>query len=64
MKVRIKKDLCAGCSLCEDIAPEVFSMDEEDMATVLVEEVPEDQQDAVREAAEQCPSEAIEIIED
>ena len=63
MKVRINTELCAGCALCEDIAPEVFAM-EDDVAKVLVEEVPEEQQDVVREAAEQCPSQAIEVIED
>ncbi len=64
MKVRIDTNLCSGCALCQDIAPEVFGLDEDNMATVLFEEVPEEHEDAVREAAEQCPSEAVEIIED
>ena len=44
------------------MCPEVFEM-EDDKAIVLQEEVPEELQDSVREAADSCPSEAI-IIEE
>jgi len=62
MKVVIDEDLCTACELCVDTCPEVFEMGE-DVATVIVDEVPEDAEDCAREAAESCPSEAIKIIE-
>ena len=62
MKVRVDADLCTGCGLCADICPEVLEI-QDDISVVLVEEVPEEQADVVREAAEDCPVEAI-IVED
>jgi len=62
MKVKIDPDLCTGDEICVQMCPEVFEM-EGDKAIVLKEEVPEDLQDSVREAADSCPSEAIIIKE-
>jgi ferredoxin len=62
MKVKIDPDLCTGDEICVQMCPEVFEM-EDDKAIVLQEEVPEELQDSVREAADSCPSEAI-IIEE
>ena len=62
MKVRIIKEECIACGVCADIAPEVFEMGAE-AAEVKIDEVPEAGQDAVREAAESCPTEAIVVEE-
>lgn len=61
MKVTINDD-CTSCGLCEDICPEVFELGDE-KAVVKVDAVPEEHRDACREAAEDCPVEAIEILE-
>jgi len=61
MKVRIDADLCTACGLCVDDVPEVFKMGD-DVAEVIVDEVPGNQEDAVKDAADSCPSEAI-IVE-
>jgi ferredoxin len=60
MKVRIE-DTCTACGLCVDTCPEVFEMGDE-FAQVLVEEVPAEHEEAVQEAADECPVEAI-IVE-
>ena len=60
MKVTIE-DSCTACGLCVDTCPEVFAMGG-DVAEVIVETVPSEQEDAVQEAADDCPVEAI-IIE-
>jgi ferredoxin len=60
MIVRIE-DTCTACGLCVDTCPEVFEMGDE-MATVIVDEVPFEYEDAVQQAADECPVEAI-IIE-
>jgi len=54
---------CTACGICEDTCPEVFELGDEDIAVVKLDPIPEKHQDAVREAAEECPSEAIEISE-
>jgi len=63
MKIKVHDDLCIGCGICEGIAPEVFSLETEPYAVVLLDPIPEEFQDAVREAAESCPEAAIEIEE-
>jgi len=59
MKVRIE-DTCTACGLCCDTCSEVFEMGPE-MAQVKVDEVPPEFEDAVQQAADECPVEAIVI---
>lgn len=60
MKVRIE-DTCTACGLCVDTCPDVFEMGD-DIAQVKVDEVPEDLEADVQQAADECPSESI-IVE-
>lgn len=62
MKVYVDQDLCIACGTCIDLAPDVFDWDDEGLARVTVEEVPEDLEDAARESVESCPTEAIKEI--
>jgi ferredoxin len=57
MKVKIE-DTCTACGLCVDTCPEVFGMGS-DMAEVTVDEVPAEFEEAVQQAADECPVEAI-----
>jgi len=61
MKVKVTDD-CIACGLCVDTCPDVFEMGDE-FAEVMVDEVPADHEEAVKQAAEECPVEAI-IIEE
>jgi len=60
MNVRIE-DSCTCCGLCVDTCPDVFQMGL-DIAEASVDEVPAEFEEAVEQAAEECPVEAI-IIE-
>ena len=62
MKVTVTDD-CIACGLCVDTCPEVFEMGDQ-LAEVTVEEVPEEAEEACRQAVEDCPAEAIIIEED
>jgi len=62
MKAKIDADLCTGCGLCVDACPEVFELDDS-VAKVIADEVPEQAFNACREAADNCPVEAIAIEE-
>ena len=53
---------CIFCGLCADLCPEIFQLGDES-AFVSVEEIPEEMWDCCREAAEECPTGAIEIDE-
>lgn len=60
MKVSVDEDLCTACGLCADTCPEVFELgDDDDVAQVKVDVVPEDLEELCEQAAEECPSEAI-----
>ena len=60
MKVRIE-DTCTACEMCVDTCPEVFRMGTE-LAEVIDSEVPPGFEEAVQQAADDCPVEAI-IVE-
>ena len=62
MKAIVDLDLCTGCGLCVDTCPAVFEIDAA-VAKVLVASVPADAASACREAADNCPVEAIKIEE-
>jgi ferredoxin len=62
MKVKVTED-CIACGLCVDTCPDVFEMGDE-FAEVIVDEVPDEHQEAVKQAAEECPVEAIVIEEE
>ena len=64
MKVKIDYDLCMGDRNCNKVCPEVFQYDEDQLISrVLVDEVPEQLEEAVRKAARECVPEAIMIEE-
>jgi ferredoxin len=62
VKVSVDRDKCQGHTLCSMIAPDSFELDDVDgHASAVNEIVPADQEDAVREAAQSCPEQAIVI---
>ncbi|OLS03686.1 ferredoxin [Tissierella creatinophila] len=63
MKAVVDRDACISCGLCATICPEVFELDDEDIAVVIADPIPEDAVDSAKEAEESCPTEAISIEE-
>jgi len=61
MTVKIDPNLCTACGLCTDGVPQVFKMGK-DVAEVINANVPAALENAVRDAASDCPAEAI-IVE-
>ena len=59
MNTHVEKDDCISCGICPSLCPEIFEFDEDGIAYAKTEEVPEDLEDLVLEAAESCPTEAI-----
>ncbi len=62
MKVTVDADACTACELCVDTCEAVFEM-ADDVAKAKVDEVPADAVDTCKQAADDCPVEAIKIVE-
>lgn len=63
MKVCVDPEICDGCGPCADICPEAFGLNEKGIAEVKLDEIPVELQEACRDAADSCPTEAISIEE-
>lgn len=63
MKTRVQANHCINSGVCARICPEVFELGDNN-AHVIVDEVPPELEEAVQEAANSCPPEAIVIDED
>ena len=63
MKVSVDDQRCRGHGVCMGINPEIFHLGDDDMLTVLQEEVTPEIESDVREAVRQCPRQAISIVE-
>ena len=61
MKAKVDRDLCTACGLCIDICPEVFELGSDGIAVAREGIVPAEVEETCRDAAEQCPVEAIKI---
>ncbi len=61
MKAAVDKDLCIGCGVCQEICPDIFSMDADDKAVAVAGEIPADRLADAMNAKDSCPVEAITI---
>lgn len=62
MKASVDQDTCVGSGMCTQTCPEVFEM-EGGKAKVKVDTVPEGAEDSCRQAADECPTQAISVQE-
>jgi ferredoxin len=62
MGVTVDRELCIGAGNCVRIAPRVFRLDDEEVATVI--DPTGAAADALRRAAKSCPSGAIVVDDD
>ncbi|NKY50886.1 ferredoxin [Nocardia vermiculata] len=62
MKVHVDPERCQGHTLCAMVAPKSFELSDIDgHSSAVSEDVPPDQEEQVREAAQSCPERAITI---
>jgi len=60
MNATVNTDACTGCELCVGTCPDVFKM-EDGLAVVSATPVPSNAEDTCKQAAEECPTEAIAV---
>ena len=63
MRITIEAKKCISAGQCVLVAPEVFDQDDEGIVELLQESPEPHLRQAVREAAELCPAQLIELHE-
>ncbi len=63
MKVKVNQDSCIGCGACAAICDKVFEINDDGLSQAKVEEVADTDTQDVRDAADACPTGAIEVEE-
>jgi ferredoxin len=63
MRVTVDQDRCEGNARCVFAAPEVFALEDDDKAHLLIEQPGEELRAKVERAVRLCPRQAITIEE-
>jgi len=61
MKAKVDPETCIACGLCAEVCPEVFEMTDAGPAEAKPGDVPPEAEATCRQAADDCPVEAISI---
>jgi ferredoxin len=61
MKVAVDQNACIGCGLCASDCPDVFSMNDDNIAVAITSLVPAEHKQSCALAAQNCPVEAIKL---
>ena len=64
MKVGADRDRCIGAGMCVMTDEAVFDQDDDGVVVVLAADVPQGEQQRVREAVGLCPSGALSLLQD
>ena len=59
MRVVVDRDRCEGNTVCVRIAPEVFTLDDDEYAMVTADPVPVEQETLAEKAIAECPRAAL-----
>ncbi|KKD06633.1 ferredoxin [Streptomyces sp. WM6386] len=63
MRVEVLKGKCCGYTLCNEVCPEVYRIDDDGFVVVPNPEVPSDLEGGAREGAAICPEGALVVHE-
>lgn len=63
VKIAADRDVCIQAGNCVMAADTLFDQDDDGVVMVLVDEVPDDEEDHAREAVKLCPSQALRIAD-
>ena len=64
MKVVVDQQLCEGNTRCQEAAPEMFEVRDDDKSHLLIANPPERMREKIKLAARLCPRQAILVTED
>ncbi len=63
MKIEADRELCIAAGNCVLSAEAVFDQDDDGIVVLLAEQVPEGEEERVREAVKLCPSGALRLVD-
>ena len=63
MKIEADREVCIQAGNCVMAADTLFDQDDDGIVVVLVDEVPEDEEDHARAAVKLCPSQALRVAD-
>jgi ferredoxin len=63
VKVTADRDVCIQAGNCVMVADNLFDQDDDGIVVVLVDEIPDGEEDKAREAVKLCPSQALKILD-
>jgi len=64
MKIKYNREACQGHNRCYMLAPELFDVDDEGYAILLIDgDVPDELKDKAQLTVDNCPEYAIELTE-
>lgn len=63
MKILIDYDLCEGNAVCMKVAPEVFTVGDDDRAALLDEDPSEELRAKIEAAVRRCPRQALALAD-
>lgn len=62
-RVLLDRDRCTGLGLCEALAEHIFQIQSDGTLAVVDQDIESGDVDAVRQACESCPTEALRLEE-
>jgi ferredoxin len=63
LRVHLDRERCQGHGRCYVLAPGVFEADDDGYGLAVAEDVPPELEEAARKGANNCPEDAITLIE-
>jgi len=63
MKILIDMDLCEGNAVCSKVAPEVFTVGDDDKASLINTSPGEDLRAKIEAAVRRCPRQALSLVD-
>ena len=64
MRIVLDADRCQGHGRCYSLAPDLFDSDDLGHCVLLVSEVPEGREADARNGVDNCPEQALTLVED
>mgnify|MGYP000337762033 CR=1 FL=1 len=62
MKIVAEVDRCEGHGLCEEVAPDMYELDDDAVVVVLHPDVPEALEKSAEAGARVCPVAALKVV--
>jgi ferredoxin len=63
VKITADRDVCIQAGNCVMVADSLFDQDDDGIVVVLVNDVPDGEEDKARDAVKLCPSQALTIVD-